>query len=109
MVGGVVGFSARWVVLPSHALVLFVHGGLCSFGVGRWAVVVVASGVVFGVVVVVVVVVVVGAWGVGGGGGGVRGVGGCVAVGMPLGSPGAPVGRGGRASFVALGAARLGR
>ena len=28
VVGGVVGWSARWVVLPSHALVLLVHGGL---------------------------------------------------------------------------------
>ena len=27
MVGEVVGLSAWWVVLPSHALVLFVHGG----------------------------------------------------------------------------------
>ena len=47
-VGGVCGWSARW--LPSHSLVLFVHGGLWPGGVGRWAVVVV------GVVLVVVVV-----------------------------------------------------
>ena len=32
--GGVVGWSARWVVLPSHALVLLVHGGLRPDGVG---------------------------------------------------------------------------
>ena len=50
VVGGVVGRSARWVVLPSHALVLLVHGGLRPGGVGWWAVVVV-------VVVVVVLVV----------------------------------------------------
>ena len=49
-VGGVVGWSTRWVVLPSHALVLFVHGGLRPAGVGWWAAVVV-------LVVVVVVVV----------------------------------------------------
>ena len=48
MVGGVCGWSARW--LPSHSLVLFVHGGLWPGGVGWWAVVVV------GVVLVVVVV-----------------------------------------------------
>ena len=48
MVGGVCGWSARW--LPSHSLVLFVHGGLRPGGVGWWAVVVV------GVVLVVVVV-----------------------------------------------------
>ena len=53
VVGGVVGWSAWWVVLPSHALVRFVHGGLWPGGVGWWAVVV--------VVVVVVLVVVVGA------------------------------------------------
>ena len=47
-VGGVCGWSARW--LPSHSLLLFVHGGLWPGGVGRWAVVVV------GVVLVVVVV-----------------------------------------------------
>ena len=46
------GWSARWVVLPSHALVLLVHGGLWPCGVGWWEVV---------VVVVVSVVVVVGA------------------------------------------------
>ena len=32
LVGGVVGWSARWVVLPSHALVLLVHGGLRPCG-----------------------------------------------------------------------------
>ena len=48
VVGGVCGWSARW--LPSHSLVLFVHGGLWPGGVGWWAVVVV------GVVLVVVVV-----------------------------------------------------
>ena len=48
MVGGVCGWSARW--LPSHSLVLFVHGGLSPGGVGWWAVVVV------GLVLVVVVV-----------------------------------------------------
>ena len=47
-VGGVCGWSARW--LPSHSLVLFVHGGLWPAGVGWWAVVVV------GVVLVVVMV-----------------------------------------------------
>ena len=54
-VGGVCGLSARW--LPSHSLVLFVHGGLWPGGVGRWAVVVV--GVVLVVVVVGPLVVVV--------------------------------------------------
>ena len=54
-VGGVCWWSARW--LPSHSLVLFVHGGLCPAGVGRWAVVVV--GVVLVVVVVGPLVVVV--------------------------------------------------
>ena len=54
-VGGVCGWSARW--LPSHPLVLFVHGGLWPGGVGRWAVVVV--GVVLVVVVVGPLVVVV--------------------------------------------------
>ena len=49
------GWSARW--LPSHSLVLFVHGGLWPGGVGRWAVVVV--GVVLVVVVVGPLVVVV--------------------------------------------------
>ena len=48
VVGGVRGWSAPW--LPSHSLVLFVHGGLWPGGVGWWAVVVV------GVVLVVVVV-----------------------------------------------------
>ena len=42
------GWSAQW--LPSHTLVLLVHGGLWPGGVGWWAVVVV------GVVLVVVVV-----------------------------------------------------
>ena len=32
VVGGVCGWSARW--LPSHSLVLFVHGGLWPGGVG---------------------------------------------------------------------------
>ena len=54
-VGGVCGWSARWV--PSRPLVLFVHGGLWPGGVGRWAVVVV--GVVLVVVVVGPLVVVV--------------------------------------------------
>ena len=48
VVGGVCGWSARW--LPSHTLVLFVHGWLWPGGVGWWAVVVV------GVVLVVMVV-----------------------------------------------------
>ena len=48
VVGGVWGRSARW--LPSHTLVLLVHGGLWSGGVGWWVVVVV------GVVLVVVLV-----------------------------------------------------
>ena len=39
VVGGVCGWSARW--LPSHSLVLFMHGGLWPGGVGWWAVVVV--------------------------------------------------------------------
>ena len=47
VVGGVWGWSARW--LPSHTLVLLVHGGLWSGAVGWWAVVVV------GLVLVVVV------------------------------------------------------
>ena len=55
VVGGVCGWSARWV--PSHSLVLFVHGGLWPGGVGWWAVVVV--GVVLVVVVVGLLVVVV--------------------------------------------------
>ena len=55
VVGGVCGWSARW--LPSRPLVLFVHGGLWPGGVGRWAVVVV--GVVLVVVVVGPLVVVV--------------------------------------------------
>ena len=54
-VGGVCGWSAWW--LPSHSLVLFVHGGLWPGGVGRWAVVVV--GLVLVVVVVGQLVVVV--------------------------------------------------
>ena len=52
VVGGVLGRSARRVVLPSHALVLLVHGGLSAGWVGWWSVV---------VVVVVVVMVVLGA------------------------------------------------
>ena len=58
-VGGVCGWSARW--LPSRPLVLFVHGGLWPGGVGRWAVVVawvVLVVVVVGPLVVVVWVVV---------------------------------------------------
>ena len=58
-VGGVCGWSARW--LPSHSLVLFVHGGLWPVGVWRWAVVlvwVVLVVVVVGPLVVVVWVVV---------------------------------------------------
>ena len=54
VVGGVCGWGAR---LPSHLLVLFLHGGLWFRGVGRWAVVVV--GVVLVVVVVGLLVVVV--------------------------------------------------
>ena len=50
VVGGVWGWSAR--LLPSHALVLLVQGGLWPGGVGWWAVVVVR--------IVLVVVVVVG-------------------------------------------------
>ena len=53
-VGGVCGWSAG---LPSHSVVLFVHGGLWPGGVGRWAMVVV--GVVLVVVVVGPLVVVV--------------------------------------------------
>ena len=48
MVCGVWGWSAWW--LPSHTLVLLVHGGLWPGGVGWWAV------VVLGLVLVVVVV-----------------------------------------------------
>ena len=55
MVGGVCGWSARW--LPSHSLVLFVHGGLWPGGVGWWAVVVVVVVVVGPLVVVALVVV----------------------------------------------------
>ena len=54
VVGGVWGWSVR--LLPSHTLVLLVHGGLWPCGVGWWAVVV--AGVV-GVVVVVGPLVVV--------------------------------------------------
>ena len=54
MVDGVRGWSA-WS-LPSHALVLLVHGGLWPGGVGWWAVLVV--GVVLVVVVVATLVVV---------------------------------------------------
>ena len=60
VVGGVRRWSARW--LPSHSLVLFVHGGLWPSGLGWWGVVPV--GVVFVVValgpLVVVALVVVG-------------------------------------------------
>ena len=63
VVGDVSGWNARWVVLPSHALVLLVHGGLWAGGVGRWAmvvlVVVVLGLVVVGALVVVALVVVV--------------------------------------------------
>ena len=45
------GYGARW--LPSHTMVLLVHGGLWPGCVGWWAVVVVG---------VVLVVVVVGHW-----------------------------------------------
>ena len=34
VVGGVMGWSAWWMVLPSQALVLIVHGGLWPGGVG---------------------------------------------------------------------------
>ena len=50
VVGGVLGWCAQSVVLPSNALVLLLHRGLRLGGVGWWAVV--------GMVVVVVVVVV---------------------------------------------------
>ena len=59
VVGRVCGWSARW--LPSHSLVLFVHGGLWPGGVGWWAVVVVGVVLVellVGPLVVVVLVVV---------------------------------------------------
>ena len=60
VVGGVCGWSARW--LPSHTLVLIVHGGLWPGGVGWWAVVVVGVVLVVAVVppLVVVAFVVVG-------------------------------------------------
>ena len=60
VVCGVCGWSARW--LPSHSLVLFVHGGLWPGGVGWWAVVVAGSVLVVVVVgpLVVVASVVVG-------------------------------------------------
>ena len=48
VVGGVLGWSARW--LPWHTLVLLVHGDFWPGEVGWWAVVVV------GMVLVVVVV-----------------------------------------------------
>ena len=59
-VGGVCEWSAWW--LPSHSLVLFVHGGLWPGGVGWWAVVVVRVVLVVVVVgpLVVVLLVVVG-------------------------------------------------
>ena len=59
VVGAVCGWSAGW--LPSHTLVLFVHGGLLPVGVRWWAVVVVGVvnvGVVLGPLVVVALVVV---------------------------------------------------
>ena len=62
VVGGEWGWSARGVVLPSHALVLLVHGELWPGGVGWWAVVVVVLVVVVvveGELVVVALVVVV--------------------------------------------------
>ena len=52
------GLSAGLVALPSHALVLFVPGGLWPAGKGCWAVVVVVVGLVLALVVVVMVVVV---------------------------------------------------
>ena len=58
VVGGVVGLSAWWVMLPSHALVVFAHGALWPDGVGWWAVVVVVVGSVLVLVLVVVVVMV---------------------------------------------------
>ena len=60
VVGGVCGWSARW--LPSDWLVLFVHGGLWPGGVGWCAVVVVEVVLVMVVVrpLVVVALVVVG-------------------------------------------------
>ena len=60
VVGGVWGWSAWW--LPSHTLVLLVHGGLWPGGVGWWAVVVVVVVlvVVFMGPLVVVALVVVG-------------------------------------------------
>ena len=97
VVGGVCGWSARW--LPSHSLVLFVHGGLWPGGAGWWAVVVV--GVVFS-----------GGGGGAAGGGGV-GSGGVGVAGMALGPlvgiPVPLVGVGGLASCVAPGAALCGR
>ena len=59
VVGGVVGWSPWWVVLPPHALVLFVHGGFRPLRVGWSAVLLVVVGVVLGVVVGLVVVVMV--------------------------------------------------
>ena len=58
MVGGVCGWSARW--LPSHTLVLFVHGGLWPGRGGWWAVVVVVLVVVLVGPLVMVASVVVG-------------------------------------------------
>ena len=60
VVGGVWQLSAWW--LPSHTLVLLVHGGLWPVGVGWWAVVVVGLVLVVFVVgpLVVVALVVVG-------------------------------------------------
>ena len=63
VVGGVWGWGAR--VLPSHALVLLVHGESLPGGVGWWAVVVVVgvlvvvvAGALMAVALVVVVMVV---------------------------------------------------
>ena len=58
VVGGVCGWSARW--LQSHTLVLLLHGGLWPAGVGWCSVVVVGLvlGVVVGTLLVVALVVV---------------------------------------------------
>ena len=57
VLGGVVEWSARGVLLQSDALVLFVHGGLWPGGVGWWAVVVVV--VLVGALAAVALVVVI--------------------------------------------------
>ena len=59
VVGGVVGWSARWVVLPFHALVLLVYTGLHPPGVGWLAVVLVVVVVVMAVVWALVAVALV--------------------------------------------------